>query len=145
MRFARRPLGTIAAAVAALLGLAAGAAAQAPASVSGRLAAVDGRGPVAGAVVRLVGDGGASEVTLETDERGRFGCLGVRPGRYRVTIEREGFAPVDVVGVDVRSSDSVRLHVELTPFDEAPFKRQTLRYRRPLINTENATLGTRIL
>jgi hypothetical protein len=120
------------------------ASAQEPGAVYGLITTVDGRGPVAGAVVRLVDDSD-HVVRLQTDDRGRFARLGLRPGRYRAAIERDGFAAVDVIGVDIRSADRVRLYVEMTPFDEAPFKRQTVRYRRPLINTENATISTRVM
>lgn len=134
----------LAVAILALVVSAAPVAAQDPGAVYGRLSIVESRGPVADAVVRFVELRTDRTVTLRTDEQGRFARLGLRPGRYRATIEREGFAAVDVVGIDVRSSDHVRIDVEMTPFDEAPFKRQTIRYRRPLVNTRDASLGTKI-
>ena len=131
--------------VAVLIALAAPASAQDPGMIYGHLSAAGSRGPVVGATVRFVEVGSEREVTVQTDAAGRFSHLGLRPGRYRATIERSGFAPVDVIGIELRSWDRVRLNVELTPFDEAPFKRQTIRYRRPLVNTEDATLSTRVL
>jgi hypothetical protein len=139
MRFAR-PLGL----VAVLLALALPASAQDPGMIYGRLSAAGGRGPVAGATVRFVEVRTEREVAIATDAAGRFAHIGLRPGRYHVTIERAGFAAVEVVGVELRSWDRVRLNVELTPFDEAPFKRQTIRYRRPMVNTEDATISTRV-
>ena len=135
MRFAR-PLGL----VAVLLALALPASAQDPGMIYGRLSAAGGRGPVAGATVRFVEDRTEHEVAIATDAA----HFGLRPGRYHVRIERAGFAAVEVVGVELRSWDRVRLNVELTPFDEAPFKRQTIRYRRPMVNTEDATISTRV-
>jgi hypothetical protein len=131
--------------VAFALALALPASAQDPGMIYGRLSAAGGHEPVANATVRLMEDSTEREVTVRTDAAGRFSHLGLRPGHYRATIERAGFAPVDVVGIELRSWDRVRLNVELTPFDEAPFKRQTIRYRRPLVNTEDATLSTRVL
>ena len=129
--------------VAVLLALALPASAQDPGMIYGRLSSAGSRGPVADATVRFV-DGDEHEVTVRTDAAGRFAHIGLRPGRYRATIEHDGFATVDVIGIDLRSWDRVRLNVELTPFDEAPFKRQTIRYRRPMVNTEDATLSTRV-
>ena len=131
--------------VAVLVALAVPASAQDPGMIYGRLSAAGGRGPIAGATVRFVEDRTEHVVTIQTDAAGRFAHIGLRPGHYHATIEREGFAPVDVLGIELRSWDRVRLVVELTPFDEAPFKRQTVRYRRPLVNTEDGTLGTRVL
>jgi len=131
--------------VALVLAASSVARAQEPGTVYGLLTTVDGRGPVAGAVVRLRETRTDKVVTVETDAKGRFSKVGVRPGRYRATIAREGYAEVDVVDIEVRSSDRVRLYVELTPFDEAPFRRQTIRYRRPMVNVEDAALGTRVL
>ena len=132
--------------VAALSVAAPDASAQDPASVLGRLvSAGDGR-PVAGAAVRLTRVGYAGEAfTVRTDAEGRFARLGVRPGLYRAAVERDGFAPLDVLDIDVHGSDRVRLRLSITPLDEAPFKRQTVRYRRPLVNTEDGTMSTRVL
>jgi hypothetical protein len=121
------------------------ARAQEPAILIGRLSTTDGRGPIGGAVVRLVASRSEQTLVLVTDDNGRFTRVGVRPGLYRATIVRAGFADVEVVDIDVRTSDHVRLNVEMTPYDEAPFRRQTIRYRRPLVNVENAAISTRIL
>ncbi len=118
---------------------------QEPSLVYGRLTSADGGDPISGALVRLIDDRSRRTVTLRSDEKGRFTCVAVRPGRYRATIERDGFAAVDVTGIDVRSADRVRLYVEMTPFDDAPFQRQTIRYARPMVNVDNATLTTRVL
>lgn len=121
------------------------AGAQEPAAVFGRLVVAGSNEPIADATVRLVQPGSTREIVLRSDGEGRFARLGVRPGRYEAKIERPGFAAVDVVGIEMRSSDRVRLNLEMTPWDEAPFKRQTVRYHRPLVNVENATMETRIL
>jgi hypothetical protein len=119
-------------------------AAQETGLVLGRLVAAGSKSPVAKAAARLVDESSGREVRRTTDEQGRFTLVGVRPGLYRLEVERDGFAPVEVLGIEVRRAGRIRLNLELTPWDEAPFKRQTIVYRRPLVNTEDATLTTTI-
>jgi len=116
-----------------------------PGMVVGTLTVEGRRGPVAGATVRLQDVSSGRAFRLTTDGRGRFAHVGVNPGLYRLVVDEPGFAGVEVLDVDVRSNDRVRLTIELTPYDEAPFKRRTIRYQRPVIETESSTLTTRIM
>jgi len=118
---------------------------QSPGTVLGAVFAEGGNGPVGGVTVRLEQVGSDRTLVLVADGQGRFAHVGVRPGFYTVFVERAGYAPVEVRGVEVRPGDRVRLNVEVTPADEAPFRKRVIRYRRPLVNTEDGTLTTRVL
>ncbi len=131
--------------VATVTWLAGTGTAQTPGMLLGRVVVEDGGGPVAGAAVTLERVDSDRRLTLVADSEGRFGHVGVRPGFYTVTVERDGFAAVEIRGVEVRAGDRVRLWVEATPADEAPFTRRIIRYRRPLINVEDGSLTTRVL
>ena len=120
------------------------AAAQETGLVYGRLVAAGDKNPVSNAVARFVDESSGRETVRKTDAQGRFTLVGVRPGLYRLEVERAGFAPVEVLGIQVRRAARVRLNLELTPWDEAPFKRQTILYRPPMVNTEDATLTTTV-
>ena len=120
------------------------AGAQETGLIHGRLVAAGSKAPIAGAVIRLVDEATGREIVRKTDDEGRLNLVGVRPGLYRLEIDRSGFAPVDVVGIQVKRADRVRVNLEMRPWDEAPFKRQTVQYRRPLVNVEDATLTTRM-
>jgi hypothetical protein len=131
----------------AILALAFGAApvgAQETGLIYGRLLSTGSKAPIADAVVRLIEEGSERETVRRTDEAGRLNLVGVRPGLYRLEIDRSGFAAVEVVGIQVKRADRVRVNVEMTPWDEAPFKRQTIQFRRPLDNVEDATITTRV-
>lgn len=131
----------------AILALALGAApagAQETGLIYGRLMSTGSKAPVVDAVVRLVDEASGRETVRRTDDEGRMHLVGVRPGLYRLEIDRSGFAPVEVVGIHVKRSDRVRVNLEMTPWDEAPFKRQTIQFRRPLVNVEDATITTRV-
>lgn len=121
------------------------ASAQTPGMLLGRVVVEGDGAPVGGATVTLEHNDSDRRLTLVADSQGRFGHLGVRPGFYTVVVERDGFAAVEIRGVEIRAGDRVRLWVEATRADEAPFSRRIIRYRRPLINIEDGTLTTRVL
>ena len=129
-------------AAAVVLSIVVPTAAQETGLVHGRLVAAGARTPVADAVARFIEESSKREVVRRTDDQGRFNIVGVRPGLYRLEIQRAGFADVEVVGIQVRRAGRVRLNLEMTRWDEAPFKRQTIVYRPPMVNTEDATLTT---
>ena len=72
---------------------------------------LDGAGlAIAGAAITVSSDGGPT-VTGQSDEAGRFQLSGLSPGRYQVTVMREGFATLTEsisVGPDA-SPTSIRL------------------------------------
>jgi hypothetical protein len=109
-------------------------------TVWGRLTVVEGRGPIEGAVVKLVRESGGQSIEVTADEKGRFARAGLPPGTYVATISREGFASVEVFGIVLRQGRRVRLDVELTPIDEAPFERERRQFRPPLVDPEGATV-----
>lgn len=119
--------------------------AQNPGILTGRVTVEGARTPVGGATITLEQADGRRKLKLVADGHGRFSHVGVRPGVYTVVVESAGFAPVEIIGVDIRPNDKIRLSVEATWADEAPFTRRIVRYRRPLLNTEDATITTRIL
>src|SRR5262245_62293404 len=45
--------------------------------------------------------------TIETDADGRFRALALPPGRYRITIDRSGFAAVTGDAIVLRLGDSI--------------------------------------
>jgi hypothetical protein len=75
-----------------------------------------------------------------TDDQGRFVYVGLPNGMYLVTIAKEGYAPIDVFDLLIERGEQTRLRLNMMAAARAPFKRQLIRYRRPLINTEDATI-----
>ena len=120
------------------------AGAQETGLIYGRLVRAGSKAPVAGAVLRLIDESTERETVRRTDDEGRLNLVGVRPGIYRLEIDRSGFAPLEVVGIYVKRADRIRLNLEMTLWDEAPFKRKTIEYRRPMVNVEDATITTRV-
>jgi hypothetical protein len=78
--------------VLSVAGLGAAPVQSTAASVSGTVFDEE-HGSVAGATVTLTNDGTGQRAIRTTDAGGRFWILGVTPGRYRLAIERDGFAP----------------------------------------------------
>lgn len=118
--------------------------AQTPGVLLGTVVVEGSRKPVASARITLQRVDGPRKMALVSDAQGRFAHVGVRPGFYTVIVECDGYAPVEVLGVEIRTNDKVRLAIDATPSEEAPFTRRILRYRRPLVNIEDATMSTRI-
>jgi tetratricopeptide (TPR) repeat protein len=81
---------------------------------------VDEQGqPVADASVRMEFLGGITrQFETKTNKKGEFTQVGLRPGPYRVTVSREGFAPA-ASEVQVPLGDATRIE----PFRLAPAKR----------------------
>lgn len=72
--------------------------------------------PVADASVRMESLGGiARQLETKTNKKGEFTQVGLRPGPYRVTVSREGFAPA-VGEVQVPLGEATRIE----PFRLAP-------------------------
>jgi hypothetical protein len=109
-------------------------------SVWGQLNVAGRRGPVSGARVRLACQTQRFEVDLEADDKGRFARVGLPVGRYTATISCDGYASVEVFDIVARAGRRLRLDVDLTPIDEAPFARERRRFRASVVNTESATV-----
>lgn len=102
--------------------------------------------PVSAARLRLVSSdrGWRVDRDLRCDHDGRAAYLGLRSGHYRLEADADGYAGVDVIGLGVAAGATARLELRLTPIDDAPFRRSRIRYRSPLVNLEDASIGVRI-
>ena len=74
-----------------------------------------------------------------SNERGFYSVPFLDPGRYRVSVECEGFRPMSMVGVKVDASQRARVDfiVELSVVVESV----EIIHTTPLLDTESATLG----
>lgn len=91
------------AAVLGLVGLAPALAAQ---TVRGTVAGTDGA-PIAGAIVVLLDDAGATRATVLGDEKGRFRVQAPGPGRYRLRVDRVAFASVESAPFDAAAGETI--------------------------------------
>ena len=75
-------------------------------SVSGRVLAADSTEPLASASIKIVSEdsanpvtsgqrGGVNRLQVTSDELGRFILRGIPPGRYSVSVDREGYVHAD--------------------------------------------------
>lgn len=95
---------------------------------------------IAGANVRIMAVNIEREFNTVTDDKGRFAYLGLAPGTYIVTVTQEGYATIDVFDLVIERGETARLNLTMTPTERTPVKRQLIRYRRPLIKTEDASI-----
>jgi hypothetical protein len=95
--------------------------------------------PIAGAAVRIMAISIPHEFSTETDNQGRFAYVGLAPGTYIVTITQQGYVATDVFDLIIVRGEPTRLKLTMIPAERTSLKRQLIRYRRPLINTENAS------
>lgn len=95
---------------------------------------------IAGANVRIMAVNVEREFNTVTDDKGRFAYAGLPRGTYLVTVAKEGYATIDVFDLLIEQGETTRLNLTMTPTERAPVKRQLIRYRRPLINTEDASI-----
>lgn len=114
--------------------------AQTTGSLLGTLRENGTMAPLAKAHIRIMAMALEYEFATTTDGQGRFAYLGLLPGRYLVTITKSEYASIDVFDLVIERGEITRLDLTMTPADRAPFKRQMIRYRRPLINLEDATI-----
>lgn len=71
--------------------------------------------PVAGGLVRLLGDDGRTVRSASSDGAGRFALTAPAPGVYGLRAERMGYAPTERQSVDLTGSDTVDVELRLTP------------------------------
>lgn len=83
-------------------------------SVSGKVTASEGGGPLAGAVVRL-SVGGLLAAQSKTGSDGSYRISGVAPGSYTLRVVNVGYAPRDFPGTTVSAGGSVTVDAVLTP------------------------------
>ncbi|MBM4361405.1 MAG: TonB family protein [Deltaproteobacteria bacterium] len=82
-------------------------------NLTGQLRVAGADGPLAAAEVRVTGPDGV-ETRVVTDADGRFSLEGVTPGAYRVRVEAEGFAPMEL-GEEVRVGESTDVTYRVAP------------------------------
>ena len=109
-------------AAALLLALAAHLAAAVPAAAQrgvlrGTLTDPDGN-PVPGVQVSIVlADGGGRPLTVETNDSGQFTRAALRVGMYRVTMERDGWEPLQAI-VNISSGSQAFIEETFRPLPE---------------------------
>jgi hypothetical protein len=123
-----------------LLAMAPAVSAQSAGFLLGTLHENGTMAPLAGADIRIMAVALEHEFKTTTDDKGRFAYLGLLPGRYIVTVTKNGYAAIDVFDMVIERGETTRLALVMTPADRAPFKRQMIHYRRPLINMEDASI-----
>jgi hypothetical protein len=95
---------------------------EAAATLTGRVVDESG-GVVAHADIALIDLATGLERKTETTERGEFVLLGLPPGRYQLTAQRDGFAPLQVPDLQIHESDeaTLLLTLKITPISELEF------------------------
>ncbi len=64
--------------------------------LEGRVSDLEGK-PLEGATVKLRYKGGEGGPDLKTDKKGRWTVLGLRNGEWKITVEKDGYIPGDIV------------------------------------------------
>jgi len=70
-------------------------------------------GLVAGATVKVVNTSAGFERTVTTNENGSFVVPLLPPSTYRVTIQRDGFAPFEISDVILNANDQRAVNISL--------------------------------
>ncbi|MGD0473719.1 MAG: TonB-dependent receptor [Candidatus Velthaea sp.] len=91
--------------------------AAAPTEIDGRVVDAQTGLSLAGASVFVVNGAGGGSLTFQTDERGTFRVVGLRPGTYGLRIARSGYQPSDSDNVSVTpgAATSVTLSLQAAP------------------------------
>ena len=115
-----RPPARLAAAL--LLAVAAHLAAAVPAAAQrgalrGTLIDPDGNPVPAVQVSIVLADGGGRPITVETNDEGRFARAALRVGTYRVTMERDGWEPLQAI-VNISSGSQAFIEETFRPLPE---------------------------
>lgn len=100
---------------------------------------------IAGSKVTLIDLSTLREVATTTNEQGFYLFNDVRPGRYKICAEREGFTRVEVTDVQVNVSTPATVNLELRPGQIAEIITTSASDVQSVVNTENATLQTTVL
>lgn len=123
----------------ALVLLALCASAQYRAGIQGIVRDASGAS-VPGAEVKVTNKDTNSTRTTATSEGGVYSISGLAPGRYRVTIEKTGFATSELDDVTIAAEQVQALNVELT-VGQATQTVTVTDSALPSIQTENATIS----
>src|SRR5260370_15640864 len=94
---------------------------------------------VPGAGVKIVEESTNSLTELHTNDSGFYSAPALRPGRYQVTVAKEGFRPQKSQSFDLRVQDHAELNFQL---DVGPTSSEiTVSATAPLLESETSSLG----
>ena len=94
---------------------------------------------VAGAAVTITGQDTHLQYRVTSNDSGLFTSPGLRTGRYRITVEKDGFRSETRTGLVVRVQDRVQANFAL---DVASTKSEiTVNAQQPLLESETSSLG----
>jgi|HubBroStandDraft_6_1064221.scaffolds.fasta_scaffold00010_92 hypothetical protein len=95
---------------------------------------------VHGATVTITDTGTNISSTAHTDDKGGYYFTGLRPSTYSVKAQLSGFRTAERTGVVLAVDQEASLNFTLTPAGVS--EKVEVRMSAPLLDTENATLGT---
>ena len=94
---------------------------------------------VPGASVKIVEESTNSFTDLRTNDSGFYSAPALRPGRYQVTVSKEGFRPQKSQPFDLRVQDRAELNFQL---EVGPTSSEiTVSATAPLLESETSSLG----
>ncbi|MGH9671804.1 MAG: TonB-dependent receptor domain-containing protein [Bryobacteraceae bacterium] len=94
---------------------------------------------ISGATVTIAGEETQLQYTVSSNETGLYVSPGLRTGRYRVTVEKDGFRTEIRTGVEVRVQDRVQLNLGLNV--AATRSEVTVAAEAALLQSETSSLG----
>src|SRR5580693_2859190 len=97
-------------------------------------------GVIPGAKVTLTDEGTGVTSTLNTDERGIFVFVGIRPSTYTISVSAPGLNTQERKGVALAVSQEANINFSLTPGSTT--ETVNVKDEAPLLDTGNASLGT---
>ncbi|MGE0102149.1 MAG: TonB-dependent receptor [Blastocatellales bacterium] len=100
---------------------------------------------IIGAKVTLTDMSTLREAVTTTNEQGFYLFNEVRPGKYRIVAEREGFTRVEVTDVQVNVSTPAIVNLDLQTGQIAEVITTSASEVQAVVNTENATVQTTVL
>jgi hypothetical protein len=95
---------------------------------------------VADADVLLQNSEQGTTTTVATNRAGIYVFPSVRPGQYRISVRKNGFKSVDVLGIVVNVQDRIEENIRLQPGSVT--ESITVSGGAPLVNTVDATVST---
>ncbi len=97
-------------------------------------------GVIPSAKVTLTDEGTGVTSTLNTDERGIFVFVGIRPSTYTISVSAPGLNTQERKGVALAVSQEANINFSLTPGSTT--ETVNVKDEAPLLDTGNASLGT---
>ena len=94
---------------------------------------------VPGAIVKIVEESTNALTELQTNDSGFYSAPALRPGRYQVSVTKEGFRPQKSQPFDLRVQDRAEMNFQL---ELGPTSSEiTVIARAPLLESETSSLG----